>query len=180
MSETKSFHVNSTLSLARFTARFYPLVYGLSGRAATYQNPGESVFSYLVARALKQEIVELEEHLCTSLKQCEIFCTDRTILMQINDKLTNQASQLVNTMNTLNQDQRVRLIPAVQELHELGQLIRLTFDSLLTVQVPGAERLELDSVPGTTYRQSVFDMQTKLEYWTSIIEQFETPTPSVA
>lgn len=98
------FHTAFLLSIARYTHRFYPVVYHLKGRDVTWKNPGTSLKSWLVANALDQELTILEEGstVHTVLQECFEFCQDDTSeailehLFQAADDLMRQVSLVVS------------------------------------------------------------------------------------
>lgn len=174
--ERQSYQIDYLLSMSRIPVRFYALIHKLSGKDAVYQNPGISVTSFVLARALRKEVVELEDQLVENFKMCVLFSTDRNILNQINESLIQASSGLVDQMSSLSQDQRLRLLPDVQELHTLGQMIKMAYDSLLSIQVKD-EIVEINNIPGVTYKQNIFDMQDKIEEVSQKLEALLNPPP---
>lgn len=173
MTERKSYQTDYILSMSRIPVRFFPLIHGLTGRDATYQNPGISVQSFVVANGLRKEVIELEGQLVESFKICEHFSMDKEVLSRINESLIQSAATLLDQMNTLPQDLRFKMLSMAHSLHENGKMIQMSFDSLLESQ-NGNGDVNIMSIPGVTYKQAIFDMQDKIE---EVIQMLDESTP---
>jgi len=173
----KMYSVNFLLTISRLPDRFFALINKLSGRDAEYLNPGVSVRSFVVGRCLRKELVLCEGQLLESIFECEQFSTNKKVLEKIMRSLLESATEIVNEINGTEDRAFARwLIPEIAALHELGTMVRLSYDSLMTIQEEN-EPLTIDHLPGMTFKNSLFDMQDKIEEIMNRVEYHkQTPT----
>lgn len=160
--ERKEYHVSYLVSLSTLPCRFYALIHDLNGRAVEYGNPGLALQSYLVAKCLRNEIVELTESAQEYVYECEGFSSSKKILNIILESLVNSASEvMINMTNQLHQVQ-IAMYRDITELQKLIQNAKLTFDAFLSIQGKGDE-VDLFTMPGTKLKQSFYNLQDKIE-----------------
>lgn len=179
-SEKRSFEVNYLLSLSRIPDRFYGMIFAediqsqikLAHEAApldttpkaSWYNPGTSLKSFIVAKCLRNETVELDGDMLTSARECERFSSNFNVLQRINESLIGSAAALTNQINTHSQAIRTLFLEDITQLHTIGQLVKLSFNALMSIQEPSGDQLNLLSGPGQTYKQAMFDFQDAIEH----------------
>lgn len=170
--------VNDLLQISRIPHRFYAMV---SGDDHPRRNPGTALKSFLVAKCLDHEMVDLKQPQVEYLAECLRYNTEVRILQKIVDSLITSASQLVNQINSLEVKQRTSLFNDVHELHLRGSSVKMAFDTLITSSVPpnnedvGDLRVELDNPKGITFKNSIFELQDKISEIAEQVSRFITP-----
>jgi len=182
MIEQKSYRVADLLSAATLTERFYGLIHDLSGREKDqiYYNPGTSLKSFIIAHCVKRDIVSVDGQMLDIIRECEQFQSNKTILIAINQCLISTAAALVNQINTMPKDAHLELIERVVELHQIGQVIKASFDALLSTQAIEEARVDMSSYPALTYKQALYDIQDKIDEITDLVREKLQPEPEAA
>ena len=175
-----SYQVDYLLSITRIPKRFYAMVMGLEGREAVYHNPGASVQSYVVAKAINKEIMLVPPEMIEDVKECESFSTSKEVLAKINEALIKVATQLINYVTEQPPERRGSLFKDVAKLHELANMIKTSFDAFMSTQDTIAMHVDMSSMPGVMYKQSLFDMQDSVEDLSFKLERMTTPPGSTA
>lgn len=180
MREAGTYQVDRLLMLARFPERFYPLVYNLSGNDMLYKNPGVSVRSFVIARAIRYETVEIENEILAAVKECEKFSSDPKVISQIYKSLNESTVWLVTEINGLPNQVRVELINEVTELHTAAQAVKISFEALFSIQPEESSTVDLTTPPGQMFKQSLYLLQDKIERITDLLSEKRSPEPVLA
>ena len=177
-----AFTVSYLYQTATLADRFYGLVYDLSGRekAEIYYNPGTSLRSFLIAFGGRTDIIELSPEMTAIANECEDFESDIKALDKINTSLMTSASDLFTQMTSLPQDIRLNMLEGVNQLNQLAQLVKATFDAVVSTQEKGFTKFNLKSLPALNYKKALFDMQDKIEEITHFVDKAVNPEPTKA
>ena len=177
MNEIKSYQVNYLLSISRLPDHFYAMVNGLSRHDATYQNPGVSLRSYLVAKCLDRETVQLTEHILLDARQCEAFSTSGEILAKITESLLTSAADLVTQITTLPVGTKKKFSGYVKTLHDYAQVAKMSFDAFIMTQDPSKNHVDITTLPGITLKEAMFSLQDMIDRISDELSKVPTDSP---
>jgi len=153
------YHIGLLFDIAQLADHFYPIVKGLTGRDAIYQNPGASLRSFAVFNC-RNRIVELPEEITLAYEECVSFINDETVWETIEKYARTYPYELVD-----------KLFAITGPSEDINQAMR-DFNDLNCILDQG--RLGNDD----QFVQALIDIKTKAEEFASDIES--TSSDSVA
>jgi hypothetical protein len=129
------------------------MVSGLTGRAATYENPGIALRSYVVAHCLSREFVQLNGEILKEIHECEEFTKDSDVIGQISETLLKNATAIIEKISQLSAEHQVKLQDSVQTLNKHSA----TVSSLFSIYIENVE-LDDNSYSARNLRDSLIDL----------------------
>src|SRR5262249_23142759 len=125
--------------------------------------PGVALRAYVVAKALRHDLVELSGEQLQSYYECAEFSTSRAVLNKISDHLVHELTEAVKSLNEAPAAVRAELSLETFNLYELGRLIKLSSDALFSTQLDEAKPLDLNTLPGLNFKAALYEAQDKLK-----------------
>ena len=160
---SKTYNVNYLLAMSRLPDHFYPMIENLKGRDILYKNPGVSLRSFIIARCIRREIVELTGEMLQTAIICEEFSRSTNILAHIVEKLQKDADQLCQVIADLIPDIRVEYVMFTLPLGEFSQVVKMSFDSFIMNQDPASNKVDITSQHGINLKSSMIDLKELID-----------------
>lgn len=142
---SERFEVAYLLGISKLPDRFYSRVKKLVGRDQLYQNPGVSLRSFVVGRHLLDEMVEVDDEMLKTVRECEQFNVDFKALSEIVSRVTLEAKDLIAKLDGDMQLRRT-FVSQLSDLRRLQEAVKINFDKLLEAnhqKLMSPERLRL-------------------------------------
>lgn len=177
MKETKAYQVNYLLTMSRLPDHFFAMVNGLKGRDAQYQNPGVSLRSFIVGKALRREVIQVDGEMITAVHECEEFSMSASVIAKIVELLLTEANDLVTTISTLAPELQKKFIKMVTELSECSQVAKMAFEAFILNQDPASDRVEIISMQGINLKEALFDLHEVIQRTNDWLSHTPTNSP---
>jgi len=159
---SKTYQVNYLLGMSRLPDHFYGLIHNLKGRDELYKNPGVSLRSFIIARCIRQEIVELTGEMLENAELCEEFSRSTDVLASIVDHLLTSSAALCERIGDLDPDVRGDYVMFTLPINEFSQVVKLSFDSFIMNQDPSLDHVDITSQHGINLKSAMIDLQMLL------------------
>lgn len=160
---SKTFNVNYLLAMSRLPDHFYAMMENLSGRDAIYKNPGVSLRSFVIARCIRKEVVELYGEMLGTAILCEEFSRSPKVLAYITERLRKDALKLCDHIDQLIPEAKIDFAMFILPLDEFSQVLKLSFDSFIMTQDPASNRVDISSQHGINLKCAMIDLQELIE-----------------
>lgn len=160
---SKTFNVNYLLAMARLPDHFYAMMENLSGRDAIYQNPGVSLRSFVIARCIRKEVVELYGEMLKTAILCEEFSRSPKVLAYITERLRKDSLKLCDHIDQLIPEAKIDYAMFILPLEEFSQVLKLSFDSFIMTQDPSSNRVDISSQQGINLKSAMIDLKELIE-----------------
>lgn len=160
---SKTYNVNYLLAMSRLPDHFYPMMENLRGRDVIYKNPGVSLRSFVIARCIRREVVELTGEMLQTAIICEEFSRSTKVLAYIVDRLQKDADQLCEVISQLIPDVRVDFVMFTLPLSEFSQVLKLSFDSFIMNQDPTSDKVDISSQHGINLKSTMIDLKELID-----------------
>jgi hypothetical protein len=156
-----SYSTDYLLKLSRFPERFYNVIYtDKEWLEAFYSNPGRAIRSYLVAKALNQEIITLNETVAAEVEECEKFCADPYILESVFQTISNTAGLLCDRLYDLPDPVLNKAMH--QHMAKIGKLVEIVDarrSHFVHTHHTTTNHIEAAlSVEGNLFKQAIYDL----------------------
>jgi hypothetical protein len=134
------------------------MVENLSGRDALYKNPGASLRSFIIARCIRHENVELTGEMLNTAIICEEFSRSTKVLAYIVGRLQKEAETLNQRIVCLDEETRDNFVMFTLPLGEFSQVMKLSFDSFIMNQDPSSSIVDITCQHGINLKSSMIDL----------------------
>jgi len=174
---SKSYNVNYLLSISRLPDHFYSFFHGLTGKAAEYQNPGVALRSFVIAKCLRRDTVDLDGSQLELVRECEDFSYSGEILSALIAMLEKQAKDLTERLVSFGPNKK--FVHLGQDLTEMVQAQRLGYDAFIMSQDPTKNQFNIFSAQALMLREVMYDLLDKILDVEYELESF-SPSPEIA
>lgn len=173
--EHKAYQVTYLVSLSTLPSRFFELIY--NNKTEEKGNPGNSLRSFLIAKHLKDEIIQVTEPIETYIRECEEFSNSKKILGFIVDSLMKSSMGVLMSMESSKIKVQIEMVKDITDLQELINNVKATYDAYLSIQDPTIDSIDLFTLPGIKLKQSIFNLQDKIGLIIDNLNETNTPEP---
>ena len=168
----KTYNVNYLLSVSRLPDHFYALVNGITGRDATFANPGVSLRSFVIAKCIRRENVQVSGEMLETIKVCEEFSRNTQVLASIIHHLQTYTVMVLDKIAAIPFDakKQANFEAYRSALKEYSQAMKLSYDSFIMNQDPALDHVDITSQHGSSLKSTMIDF---LELIVDIEERLE-------
>jgi hypothetical protein len=166
---TTKIQVNDLLFYARLPSRFLEAV---TSETNVFKNPGNAVRSFVIAKCIQDDAVELPEAVRDSYLECKAFTLDAFIYEVIIEKLVEDSNKVLLEVAQYNPHDPKEFSYTKRISAEVGKHV----DDLLALSADfakGANYSDQTDLKLSKYRQLMFDLQVLIEELNNQINQPE-------
>lgn len=159
----KTYNVNYLLAMSRLPDHFHAALHGHTGRDELYQNPGVSLRSFVIARCIRQEFVEVPEEMLATVEECEKFSHSTQVLSHIVESLQKSTEYLLLLIESLPSASIGDFLSFMTPLSEFSQVMKLSFDAFIMNQDPATDHVDIESAHGVKLKSAMIDLLMLIE-----------------
>lgn len=158
------------LNTSRIPDHFYALVKGLSGREATYNNPGTSLRSFVLAGTnILQQSIDVEGEMLDILRECEDFSGDEKVYETINNALRTKPYEVLELILAVEKDPD-SVKDAMKQLNSMNRKVDEAWETLTRNTLEGQAK-NMWSNAASDYKQAIIDLKT---YASELVIHYES------